>query len=569
MALAKKAKIALVAAVAVLAAVAVVVAIFVPNLLELFLHGETRELRSEQTRGARTRPPHPKILLLALDGVDRSLLYDELHRGELPALASLLGGRAADGKFSHAYFDETLLATMPSTTMAAWATVMTGVTPAEHGVTGNEYFVRETRTFAAPAPVTFSDPSPVLRIYTDGYANDLLSVKTVWQRMREEHPGIVIWSSMLPYYAGADVLLTAKRTVIATAFEAFLAAATDERSAMRPVYAALDEEAIETAVEELGERDAPDVLALYLPGIDLYAHHAEEGPDAARRSYLREVIDPELAKLRDRLAEKRTLSDRWVIVTSDHGHTDVVHDDAHALSTEGADDPPALLERAGFRVRPFELDVAEDADFQSVLAYEGATAFVYLADRSTCPAPGEVCDWAKPPRYEADVLAAAEAFHRANQSGAGVPAMRGTLDLVLARRPKPVAEIDAPFEVYTGGGELVPVEEYLAAHPEPRYVALAQRLRDLAVGPHGERAGDVLLLAHNGDRDDARDRYYFASEYRSWHGSPSRKDSEVPLVLARADRPAGELARIVRGALGGEAAPRQQRVADLLLSLRQ
>lgn len=563
--LGKKGKLAI-AALGVAAMVGLLVVLALPNLAELIAQGETRELRPSQADDSARSAPRPQIFLLTFDGVGRELLYEQLRSGELPGLSSLLGGRGSRGDLPHAHLDETLLSTLPSTTMAAWATVMTGATPAEHGVTGNEYFIRETRTFAAPAPVTFTKASPSIRIYTEDYANDLLSASTVWEQMRRKHPGVVIWSSMLPFYAGADLLLTANRTVLASAFEAFLAAATDEHSALRPVYAELDEEALENVLEELGERAVPDVLSVYVPGIDLYAHQAERGPDVARRSYLREVIDPWLGKLARRLSEKGALAERWIVVTSDHGHTDVLHDHAHALETEGPDEPPEVLRQAGFRVRPFELEVDAGADFQAVLAYQGAMAFVYLADRSTCAAPGSVCDWSQPPRYEDDVLGVAEAFYAASLQGASVPALQGTLHLVLARRPRPVPEVDLPFEVYVGGGELVPIEDYVAAHPEPRYVALAARLKDLAVGPHGERAGDVLLLAHNGDRDHASERYYFAPRYRSWHGSPSRRDSEVPLILARSDRTAKELRELVAEVLGE--APRQQKVTDLLLQLQ-
>ncbi len=59
--------------------------------------------------------------MIALDGVDRKLLYDMLRAGELPGLASLLGGREADGRFAHAHFDETLLSVLPSCTLTAWA----------------------------------------------------------------------------------------------------------------------------------------------------------------------------------------------------------------------------------------------------------------------------------------------------------------------------------------------------------------------------------------------------------------------------------------------------------------
>jgi hypothetical protein len=139
--------------------------------------------------------------------------------------------------------------------------------------------------------------------------------------------------------------------------------------------------------------------------------------------------------------------------------------------------------------------------------------------------------------------------------------------MVLTRRPRPYADEDLPFEVYVGRGAVVPVETYLAEHPHPNYVDAPSRLRELAVGPHGERAGDVLLLAHYGDRDAPEGRYYFAQPYHSWHGSPSRKDSEIPLIVARASDSTDAIRSIVEHALGED--PHQQKVTDLLLSLRR
>ena len=61
-----------------------------------------------------------------MDGIDRALIYEMLRKNELPNLAELLGGAEKDGTFPHAYFDDTLLSTLPSSTLAAWSTVTTG-----------------------------------------------------------------------------------------------------------------------------------------------------------------------------------------------------------------------------------------------------------------------------------------------------------------------------------------------------------------------------------------------------------------------------------------------------------
>jgi hypothetical protein len=537
---------------------------------QLVLTSTDREVRDRDDDAPKSSPTGAPLLFLAFDGVNRDLLYDMLKKGELPKLADLLSG---EGKqFPHAYFDPTLLSTMPSSTMAAWTTTLTGVPPAVHGVTGNEFFIREECRLGAPAPVSFNDVEPTIEIYTDGYMNHLVKVPTVYERMRAREPNIAIWVALHQLYTGSDRLLFATKTVMAHALEEGLVkiaktATLQGEKPDRTRFAMLDEDVIEKVTDALDEHGpVPDVLTVYLTGTDLYAHVAEEGPDEARSAYLREVADPAIGALAAKLRERDALRDRWVVLTSDHGHTPVRHDEKHALWTEGANSPARLMTKAGYRLRPFQEKVGKEVSFDAVLAEGGATAFVYLADRTTCGEPKRVCDWKKPPRYEQDVLPLAEAFHRNNEDGKLVPGLKGTLDLILTRRPKPYGEDDVPFEVYVGDGKTVPVGAYLQQHPHPTYVEAEARLKDLSAGLRGERAGDIMLLAHNGDRDIPDERYYFASPYRSWHGSPSRQDSEIPLIVANPRYTSEQIHERVQPVLG--AAPRQQKVTDLLLELR-
>ncbi|HMJ10365.1 MAG TPA: alkaline phosphatase family protein, partial [Polyangiaceae bacterium] len=454
---------------------------------ELLVTGDSKEIHERPDEAPPNSPKRPALLVLALDGVGRSLLYDMLEQGELPELARLLGGKGSD--FPHAYFDASFLSTLPSSTAVAWVTAFTGVPPAEHGLSGNEYFIRDKRQFAAPVPVTFHDPEPVLATYTDQYVNKLTLAPSIYEQIRARDPHVSIWVAMHQLHRGADRLLVTDRAVLADAFKAFLEEQITEKLARKDskaVYAALDEQVIDTVVEELDDEDdpPPDVLTIYLSGTDQFAHVADIGPDQARRKYLKHEVDPLMKRLREALEERKALDNRYVVVTADHGHTEVMDDDEHALAMDDEDDPPAVLLKAGFRLRPFQLDVADDHDFSAVLAYQGAMAYVYVADRSTCEKPGEKCDFARPPRFKEDVLAAAQAFSAANQSGKYVKGMKGTLDMVLTRKPKPSRERDAAFSVYVGDGKLVPVQQYLARHPHPTYVDLDQRLRDLAVGKY-------------------------------------------------------------------------------------
>ncbi|RYZ68570.1 MAG: hypothetical protein EOP08_00210 [Proteobacteria bacterium] len=510
-----------------------------------------------------SRTDAPRVLVLALDGVDRKLLYPMIRNGELPELGRLLGGDAP--KLPHARFDESILSTLPSSTLAAWATVFTGTPPAVHGVAGNEYFVRKERRLAAPAPVSILDPSPVTLTYSDGYANKLLSVPTIYQQLRERDPSANAWVSMSQFHAGAEKLLFASAPVILGAVAGALKGALDvDRSMQKTPYAALDNEVVDNVIEALrGSPQAPRLLTVYLTGTDYVAHGSEGGPDENRMRFLVEVTDPAVGRLRAALEEADRGAPRWTVVVSDHGHTEVLHDERHALSTEDADDPPAVVRAAGYRLRPFTLETKPDADFQAVMAYGGALAYVYVADRSTCAAPGSVCDFSKPARYREDIVPLAQAFSDASDSGKTAPSMKDSLDLVLVRTAQP--EGKQPFQVYLGHGKSEPLETTLQRIPHARYVRFAERLRELGVGPNGDHAGDIVLLARNGNEDDVQRRFYFASLYRSWHGSPSKSDSEISFIVSHPEQDTAAIDRRVRAVCGERM--QQQDVGNLTVDL--
>ena len=513
--------------------------------IKLILAGDNVEVQ-EVAEGAKTNANAPDILFLAMDGVDRDLLYDMLREGELPELATLLGG--AD--FKHAYFEDGLHSTLPSSTGVAWATMMTGVEPAEHGVTGNEYFIRETGQFAAPVPVTVNKIEPVLSIYTEGYANSLLMAPTVYEQMREREPGIRIAVAMHQYYAGADELILTDRSALIEAFQTFV---SDEivgrlsNDQSLTIFSEIDSEVFENVTETIDVGSTPDVLTIYIPGIDHFAHVSDLGSDESRRLYLKKAVEPLLRDLREELIEDGQLEGRYVVLSSDHGHTQVPHDDKHSLSVGADTEPTALLESAGYTLRPFKVDVEEGTYFDTVLAYQGALAYVYVADQSTCPITGLLCDWSQPARTE-DIHKIAQVFLDNNRDGDRVPLMQGALDMILVRTGQSKNASGPVFEVYLGNGRSQPLEDYLVAHPHPDYLEMPQRLNALTVGPYGDRAGDVILVAHNGDRKDTDGRYYFASLYHSWHGSPGKKDTEVPLIVAHPGKTTAELQRSVNAA---------------------
>lgn len=526
------------------------------NVTEVLAAGGAKQLR-EPMRAARSTT---HVLVFALDGVGTDELHAAIRDGGAPHIASVVGEEAGDGVFGSGYSVPGVLSVLPSTTLAAWASVFTGEPPARTGVPGNEFFVREERQFYAPAPVTVAEATHVLSTYSDDLVGSVLAVPTLYERAN-----VRSYVALSHVHRGADLLILPDASAMSEVALALVGGVVEgaEDAVDADEYGELDATSVEMLIEAMDEHGPADLQVVYFPGVDLFTHVAEN-PIVEQRGYLRTIIDPAVGTVLNAYREAQVLDRTYVVFVSDHGHTPVRDDDRHALEAEGDDEPPAVLERVGFRMRPLTIDVDEDDDFQAAIAYQGAFAYIYLADRSTCVQEGAPCDWTRAPRLEQDVLPAVRAFDQANRTGAHVPALRGTLDLILARQPRPPGVDALPFEVWDGQ-KLVPVEEYLAAHPRPDLLRLSERLRGLGAGPHGHRAGDVLLLARSGGSRPIDDRFYFSGRYRSWHGSPDAQDSAIPLIIARAGSTGTELRDLVNSVVG--ATPSQLSVTPLVEAL--
>ncbi|TVP49950.1 MAG: hypothetical protein EA350_01355 [Gemmatimonadales bacterium] len=503
------------------------------------------------------RPDEPRVLVLALDGVGAREFRDAVGSGAMPQVAGLLGAEVdgEGGLYEHGLAPDGVWSILPSTTYAAWTAVYTGAGVGESGVPGNEWFDRESMSFVAPAPVSVTEHTDAVRVYSDSLMHRWMAVPTVFERA-----DVRSYVTLAAQYRGADLLVRPDAGTFADLVSSFAAGAAVGEPDME-TYTALDMDAINGTLDAIEEHGLADLQVVYFAGVDLFTHVAEAAiPDQKR--YLSEVVDPAIGRLLGAYRDRGALESTYVIFVSDHGHTPSLADERHALGTGGEGEPADALEALGFRVRSFELDTDDEA-YQAVFAYQGALAYVHLADRSTCPEPGDRCDWRAPPRFDEDVLAAVRAFDAAGRSGAGAWKLEGAIDLIFARESRGV-EPAGPFQVWDGE-TLVPVGAYLAANPRPDLVDLERRLEALGAGRYGHRSGDVMLLSRYREEDPITDRYYFSAVYRSWHGSPSRQDSEILFALARPASTGAELRARMHAAVGET--PSQLDVTPLILDL--
>lgn len=518
----------------------------------LFVQGGQRQL------GKNLHPtrPGPRMIVFALDGAGYAQFMEAVHSGKAPHIAALLGRDETGDVFAHAYSVPNAIAILP-TTLPAWTATFTGVSSGYNGISGDEFFVRSDAQFYAPVPVSVQSPDDALMMMSSDLLGKMIESPTVFEQL-----GLRSYVSLNGVYRGADVFTGIDRAAYAALVATLVREKLRDSRAYRALFAKVDESSVNAIINNIRSHGFADLQVVYFPGIDLFTHRAVNGLDAQVR-YLEQVTDKSVGEIIAYYRKHGELNNTYVLFIADHGHTPVLEDDRHALGNHTTNDLPRLLERTGFRVRPLKLAPAT-RDYQAVAAYEGVMAYIYLADRSSCPAKGEVCDWKKPPRLKEDVMPVVRALYRSNASGQPIAEFRGALDLIFAREPVAPGHDTRTFEIFNGT-KLVPIYRYLWEHPRPDLVDLGRRIRWLSQGPYGDRAGDIVVLPRFNITLPIAKRFYFGPPYHSEHGSPSMQDSHIPFVVACPTRSGRELRQIVKRKLSPE--PSQLDVVPLIKSL--
>jgi predicted AlkP superfamily pyrophosphatase or phosphodiesterase len=499
----------------------------------------------------KTAPPPkkrgPHVIVFALDGAAPAQLMAAVGSGHAPNLARLLGA-AHDGLFEHAYAAPHAYSMLPSSTIADWAAIFTGTPPAHNGIPGDEWFERAHNRFLAPVPVSTVDITDNTKTVEDDLIGHELKVPTLYERLHlrsyvslmSVHRGATYYTTVSPASFGDMILQLLKGTLLTEGPEKSLSAAIDRDAAAK-------------AVQTIKEHGVPDLQVIYFPGIDIYTHESDP-PLEKQLGYLEQVTDPAVGEILDEY-RKQHVENAYVIFISDHSHIPTLRDERHELGTEETNSPFAAVRDAGFRVREplLKLNLV-NSNYQAVLAYQGFMAFVYLADRSTCRHEHQRCDWAKPPRFEEDVIPVLNAFYRSNRSGRPVPKLKGTLDLIFTRQPVGPGQDALPYQIFDGRN-LVSIDDYLIDHPRPDLLELKQRMKWLGSGPYGNRAGDIVLLPRACMDVPIQDRYYFAAiTHYSWHGSGCVQDGHIPFILAQEGGSGARMRSIMRR-FGGDSPP--------------
>ena len=323
-----------------------------------------------------------RVVIIDIDGVRWDTFEQAYREQHLWNFERILGPSTQGAGFRAAAVFENATTVFPTVTMAAQASIFTGVFPGRHGIPGNDWFDR-----AASRLINYMTPASLACVYgvdlfttgcDGGMANDQLESPTIYEiAARAGKSSTVAFSQ---YYKGATI------PIVPSLEDALALLQGSELD-----FAAFDTRMMDRAIESLSTSGLPDILTVYFAGADGVAH--AQGI-ASEFDYLRKIVDPQLGRL---LAELALHDPQWsahtlFVITSDHGRTDLqVHPEDQDLD---------------YRIQSDLARVAGPSGMQ--LVENGGMAYVYVPS-------------------EDQVMSAAREL-------VSDPSMESTLDYVLARQ---------------------------------------------------------------------------------------------------------------------------------------
>jgi hypothetical protein len=437
-----------------------------------------------------------RLLIVNIDGLRQDVFHRALKEDRIPNIAGLLGG-SDHSRVCHM----NPVSTAPSITFCAQTTIFTGKHPQDHGITGNQFFDRFGSSSGKARFYAF-DVGDALA-YDDAVLTFTGDVGLVGQTMASSVPTIYEMAgrrgqrSTVVYHMVSRGATNWIRPSLVD-----IARLTKGGGLIGMSAEAYDQEMLNKALQHLRSNGAPDILTVYFMGLDHTSHH--DGP-ASQMDYLSRVVDVQISRLVEQLRAQGSLEGTLVAVVSDHGQIEVIPDDRHSLRLSFPFDREMgyLFDSLGLDVndKPFE-GPGSDA----VVASNGGAAHVYLRHHAE--------HWSAFPLFQSDVLRVGRAFWEAHETGRHAQDLKGALSIVLVRDVER-GGWQANYQALDSGGRLMPVEEYLFAHPEIQTVDAAARLRHLA----GPASGDVLLFANYAEG------FYFGAPTVGVHGGLHPEDS--------------------------------------------
>jgi predicted AlkP superfamily pyrophosphatase or phosphodiesterase len=302
------------------------------------------------TAAAADHADAPMVLLISVDGMKPEAVLDaQSHSLNLPNLRAFM----ADGAYAQG-----VRGVLPTLTYPSHTTLLTGASPAKHGIFDNTTFDPKLRN--QRGWYWYADDIKVPTLWAAATAANLKTANVYWP---VSVGAKITYNLPQIWRAGTDDDLKLQRALSTERLEQELSAELGRYPGGMEETVAEDEIRARFAIRLL-EKKHPDFFTVYLTGLDTEEHAS--GPFSTKSNQTLQRLDTLVGSLRA-AAEKAAPGRATVCVVSDHGFAAIEHDvNLYA----------AFLEAGLFSVDKDN----KVTDWKAMLWPAGGSAAVMLAD---------------------------------------------------------------------------------------------------------------------------------------------------------------------------------------------
>lgn len=268
---------------------------------------------------------YPKVIVVILDALKHGTLMNSLDL--LPNFKEIIAGKNSD--YPYVYF-ENVLGSIPSSSMPANTTLLTGVYPRRHGVPSTVWFDREKEqvitltSFLQRRIINFLEQTGTDTIFDYARRSNKTTMAVATQVAKGvESPNWIKQSVHLWAQAFCLNLLQDGNPI---PDGAHLDRGTTKGLMDGHLYSLTD--GLRGTLRAKG--DIPDVTVVHYVGLDIFTHYPRQfmaennwTVDQIQRWYLGKVLDPEIGKIQSFLKENSLFGNVVFFFVSDHGQTKI------------------------------------------------------------------------------------------------------------------------------------------------------------------------------------------------------------------------------------------------------
>jgi len=449
-----------------------------------------------------------KLIMAGIDGCHQGILYDLIDNGE----ARFMKGLCENG--TRVLNASTMF---PATTVPCCSTLYTGSWFKTHGILNNEWLDRfetpvRARSYIAGMHYAldsmdrrlFGFPSILLPNKNQGGAvnRDLLA-PTVYDEFTKA--GKTSYAFFHYFGKGATKWIRPSR------MDMLRYAVVEEYEKPFQMY---ERHMVTKAIMNI-RRGMPDLLSIYFGCNDGHSHRHGV---PAQKEYLRDFVDPEMARLDQAVRSLCPGDEIFWAVTADHGQTNLSEEDIDKCIWYDTFNP--VLNTTGYENIQRGLSDSELDPCDAIVSLgDGTTINFYLKSKKSG-------NWKDQPDYETEMVPLLNNFLKADGGLDPFGGWKhpGYLDFLLARK-----SFDEPYRVYQneppheGEGRLVELEEFFDGREG--YVYPVERIRGL---DHPKNS-DIIVVLNYRDHYNVNEPEGF---HLGQHGSLLPDDSWVPMIFS-------------------------------------